>query len=1153
MAIYSKLLLSTGGGIISSLQQAEQVTNTASILIGLGGTGVDCIRTIKTQVYTRLKPDDVNAVVPEYKRIRFIGVDTDTKTQGRAEEQNTLNLAGTVMPLDDTEFFSIANSNLRSAFENRLALEKNIAFSWLENERIDVPDLTQAGAGGNRQVGRFMMMDKSQSFMAKVRQEINIAKAGLTTPNVNIHIFSGLSGGTGAGCFLDVCYMIQSITKDMGGATVFGYFFLPDVNLSRISEQTVDVRKYIPQNGYASMQELDYCMNIPKNGGSFIQPYQDNTNIRWETPPVDMCHLICATDQDSNVIPNAYDYAMNVTAEYLMDFLTESKSKFNLTQQLSNFRSMIGQSNNKKSIGSEMAYCIIGAACASIPIREINTYLASELFNKFSTINDKMPQKEDTERLAISTLAMNAKSLEEIYDSLYYEIREGVYQDFAPFPEDWKFVRDYGNNEFLLHYTNQTASKISQISLNAKSMSDLKNEKSLIGRLQAELKKILADYERGPIYAYRMLEAAQSNNFLNIIDKLLSENTQRLTEEAAQSQIRKGDYEVTKSDFENRRSRKMFDTDKARFNEYEYFLMMHEQHKITLEVYKSLESVLTTFKNQVRELTASYYIKLAKVTDTLIQTFKENKNALAAADNNVETSSFDIPMMSISELKNSLDAEIEKIDISNMLEDFMLYLVDNKDAWISEDENRISRLVTRFFVDKAFHDFANKTITSFLRDKYENKTNMSVTDEELTNHIYKDWMKVLTAKARPLFYFNRSIWQESQTSKLAFLSYPDTSDPIKNAAEKMNQVDDIWGLKNSALTDRIFVMCSACGLPLSSYNNCGKYEKDFFSAKTIGRHIYEGKNHPYLQFNDWNKLPSVTPQSIIDTELIPHDMKVLVEDARALYKEARAFGALDDSGNLCEPNEEDLENIENLCKQCESLIQSAKTPQDISALQKAVEELQEKSQIAWKKTGFAFPEDGVRRDMDSILSIQQDHFVSAPATHKRVKEIIDKVKQVQSRSQKVQAEANGKIQIISKTQNMVAEYCDAVFCGIFSFDGRVMTYRQNNHGLVNEIILSQRGENFPFADIPVYQGFLTFQTLEDKEKAAIKQSVNEQFNTNEEELIRIGNELKERMSNDRIGAWHVLSKDYKEYDEITKFLTDFVQRFRTFCIQNGIK
>ena len=70
MAEYSKLLLSTGGGIISTQQQAEQVQNTASILIGLGGTGIDCIKTIKAAVRERLKPDDPDAVVAEYSQDR---------------------------------------------------------------------------------------------------------------------------------------------------------------------------------------------------------------------------------------------------------------------------------------------------------------------------------------------------------------------------------------------------------------------------------------------------------------------------------------------------------------------------------------------------------------------------------------------------------------------------------------------------------------------------------------------------------------------------------------------------------------------------------------------------------------------------------------------------------------------------------------------------------------------------------------------------------------------------------------------------------------------------------------------------------------------------------------------------------------------------
>ena len=114
MAVYSKLLLSAGGGIVSTTQQADQVKNTATVLIGLGGTGIDALRTIKTQVYSRLKADDPDAVVPQYEHIRFLGVDTVEKTNDNPGEELQDNLkTESLRALDDTETFSIANPHVK--------------------------------------------------------------------------------------------------------------------------------------------------------------------------------------------------------------------------------------------------------------------------------------------------------------------------------------------------------------------------------------------------------------------------------------------------------------------------------------------------------------------------------------------------------------------------------------------------------------------------------------------------------------------------------------------------------------------------------------------------------------------------------------------------------------------------------------------------------------------------------------------------------------------------------------------------------------------------------------------------------------------------------------------------------------------------------
>ena len=138
MAVYSKLLLSAGGGIVSATQQAEQAKNTASVLIGLGGTGIDALRTIKTQVYSRLKADDPEAIVPKYDHIRFLGVDTAEKTKGDQDEEPQDNLkAGSLRALDDTEAFPISNPNVKRVFSTPRGLEMRDELSWLRWEDID--------------------------------------------------------------------------------------------------------------------------------------------------------------------------------------------------------------------------------------------------------------------------------------------------------------------------------------------------------------------------------------------------------------------------------------------------------------------------------------------------------------------------------------------------------------------------------------------------------------------------------------------------------------------------------------------------------------------------------------------------------------------------------------------------------------------------------------------------------------------------------------------------------------------------------------------------------------------------------------------------------------------------------------------------------
>lgn len=104
----------------------------------------------------------------------------------------------------------------------------------------------------------------------------------MSNPNLDVYIFAGLSGGTGSGCFLDACYIVQKALEDMGraqSANVMGFFFLPDVVNSKpqVASQPAAV-KYYSSNGYAAMKELDYLMSLKDDADRFWEMLDPDAN-----------------------------------------------------------------------------------------------------------------------------------------------------------------------------------------------------------------------------------------------------------------------------------------------------------------------------------------------------------------------------------------------------------------------------------------------------------------------------------------------------------------------------------------------------------------------------------------------------------------------------------------------------------------------------------------------------------------------------------------------------------------------------------------------------------------------------------------------------------------------------------------------------------
>lgn len=110
MAVYKDLLLREGGGILSSAQMAEELKDKAAILIGLGGTGIDCLREIKKAVRVQIRPENPNADSKKWRNIHFLAVDSDPESGIQEFEQE--------------EQLNIFNPNLPVAFSQMAQLKR---------------------------------------------------------------------------------------------------------------------------------------------------------------------------------------------------------------------------------------------------------------------------------------------------------------------------------------------------------------------------------------------------------------------------------------------------------------------------------------------------------------------------------------------------------------------------------------------------------------------------------------------------------------------------------------------------------------------------------------------------------------------------------------------------------------------------------------------------------------------------------------------------------------------------------------------------------------------------------------------------------------------------------------------------------------------
>ena len=866
MALIRSLALSQGGGIISYNQQAKQEENIVNIFIGLGGTGVDCLREIKTQVYNRIEPDLItNDGKVVYEHIRFLGVDRDIMSfHSIGDEDSRCNC----LPLFESEMFALAGSGITLKAVKQ-ARDVYTQYAWLSDGIGYEP-------GCLRQNGRFLIMANADKFMARVQNVIADSKRGLCNPRVVIHIISGLGGATGSGIFLDVCYMLREILKTECNTGMCGYFFTPDVNVAHV--QSNNTKKYIQQNGYAALQELDYCMNIEKNHGKFRQEYTGGKLIGWDRAPVDYCHLISAQDNNGNVRQDAYNYAMKVTSEYVFEFLVKP-----VKLHLDSEKVICGELEKDKKYGYFIDYLSIGASSAVVPLKEINTYLATRLFERFSQVGKDIPDESDVWNFTVGVFGEDKSDKDiqsRVYDAIYATLQGDAKNSYTQWDGTAKQMEKNGDQEMVYFYQGQTAEKEGILAKNRDGLLNSKNNESLISKVKRIMYTVITDINRGPVFGYNILNGANEFSIDNVISGLITTNTEKLN---SLRKYTKG-KEDTRNDAKNDWDAHNIFNKSDRFKTYVNKVYDIEQQRYLEKSYMYMDELLNSVRLQIRKISTEYYSVLSQIYKNLRETFKDNSSVLSKGIIVDEVKGFEKSLIDINDpnMQQALVGELRKVSPNSVFRQLIEALLDDEKSWKSDVQ--IARTVTGFFVGEKkenkepgiFHDFADKTIENFLEIVYDTNDK-----DKIAEKIKNGWLSDLHRSAAPLVYKDNKVY-EGTIATLCRMSAPIGALSLKIAADEYIQVNSDTEIAVTGAKDRLSCLTYAAGFPICSLMGLDEVEREYFNVPLIGAHSYESTGLD-TEFSDWRKLPLLTPVSLFEDKLdrLPH---IMCESVKASIK-----------------------------------------------------------------------------------------------------------------------------------------------------------------------------------------------------------------------------------------------------------------------------
>ena len=779
--MYNDLFLPFGGGINNKAVLAEHSDNPI-LFIGLGGFGVECVREIKKEVYTRIKPDSVLNGFPKYERLQFLAIDTDPYSM-RGDEM--------IFDLDDDECIDISIHDIKAVLNNIELLKNNSAFDWLV-ENYNICDAS-CGSGGVRQIGRLGLIKNIDTILRVIVSKIRRLQNVSQNENLKICLFSGLGGGTGSGIILDLCYIIRQILIDhnlVHRAIIKGFFYLGYGNICQ--EQ---VRKHNMVNVYAFLKELDYCMHFDSNGGEWSQEY-GAVRVKTRRGPVDVAFLIDDNDESRTIVER--NQVVNEIVDYVLyDSVIKKENPPMLPVQ-----------------AVESPYYAIGCRCLRVPYKEILTYLTAIVFKEY---DDVLKNKSDgTEQF----VQLNSLLYEDIFNELNNDISEVPMYDVDP-RELYTQLCEFGPVPPILHPMRDSVQKIeSELNINISVVVS-----KVMKQVKTKLIGISMDENNGPAVLKTLLrnDTGKDRSLIEVIHGYLTDTDVRIVNQhAIIEQEALNLVNIFHSILQGSRF-----TKRRRLLDFPAFVNSYYHKLARLTSYEKMKSLLFELKNHLVQFEIDYCSPLNLIMGKLRDAFWDNQSYIE----NVSFFQNENYLLSPDEMDTFCKSYFENRDKREILFGFIRCLINSGEK-LSIMSQREVCLFTEAYFNEVFSDVTHMTLIELFSQTQGENAGIAV-----INHMFAESLMRLYQDTSLLFSMDQ--FHQENLVRETIIGYPVNEIVMFNAVQQF-QNNNIVVIPESIFGHDSVVIRQYASVSFNDISRIASYKESYQSVNWSGLHLYEG-------------------------------------------------------------------------------------------------------------------------------------------------------------------------------------------------------------------------------------------------------------------------------------------------------------------------